>query len=53
MKLLTAPQLERFNKQFDARTYISDQTVSLDFIRGVQHVVDMVNALSRDEEEED
>lgn len=46
MQLLTPAQLDRFNTQFDIRTYISDPTVSLDFLKGMQHVVEMVNAMS-------
>lgn len=47
MQLLTQPQLERFNKAFDIRTYIEDPSVTLEFLKGMQHVVTMVNAMSK------
>lgn len=53
MQLLTAPQLERFKTVFDIREYIKDPSLSLEYLKGIQHVVDMVSAMSNREYDED
>lgn len=53
MLVLNERQLQEFNEYFDIRQIVNSDVASLDFLRGVQYVVDQVNFLTNNKEELD
>lgn len=51
MLILSELQLRELNEQFDVRKAIHDEAVTLDFLRGVQFVVDQINFQTNNKEE--
>lgn len=53
MLVLTELQLKEFNEFFDIRQIVNGDVATLDFLRGVQYVVDQVNFLTMNKEDLD